>query len=193
MFLLISFVLLTAVFLFWLGYVPNTLYYQRRMYKKYYYKIMNTTDCGDMATYYHAFMKIVKDLNDSYNINIHDNYFFSYLYSKIHNQISEHCPDILECKPLPYDEVKCGKNELLEFQDYYYKNIFQNQHDNIEFHNIRKRNERYRYPCSIDVYTDFDTHGYLFDIDNVLRDGKCVREIVSHAENDEHNNQSVLE
>jgi len=98
-----------------LGFVPNTLQHERRIYKKYYHLIMNEKECSKIAEYYYKYIN-------------------------------------------PFGE------------------------ENIEFHEIRKQNDRFKYPCSINVYTDFDTHGYDFDIDNVLRDGKCVREIVAHQE-----------
>lgn len=194
MFLLISATIIILIFTFWCGLVPNTYYYERRNYKRLYKRIVqNDGDCGQMASDYHAFVKIVKTMKKTYNKDVHDNYFFSYLYNKVYNKITSTCPDILECKKLPYDDVRCDENTLLDFQEYYFKNIHQNQHDSVEFHDIQKRNERYKYPCSISVYTDHDSHGYIFDVDNVIRDGKCVREIVQHAENDENNNQSVLE
>jgi hypothetical protein len=195
MFLLIFGILLVVVFTYWCGIVPNTYYYDRRLYKNAYRRIVeNDGDCDRMATDYFEFMKIVTHMKTAYQKDVHEVYFLSYLYNKVYNKITSVCPDILECKPLTYDEVKCDANALLDFQDYYHKNISQYQHeDSVEFHDIQKRNERYKHPCSISVYTDHDSHGYFFDIDNVIRDGKCTREIVSHTETDEHINQSVLE
>jgi hypothetical protein len=187
MFILIFTVVLLVIYLYLLGYVKGTYHYDKRMYKNLYISICsNTDDCGKLAEDYGEFLGLVKKFKEDHSIDIHTHYFLSYLYSKVHKQLSKYCPDILECNPIQFDDIKCDNNTLLDFQKYYYDNISQNQHENIEFHDIQKRNERFKYPCSINVYTDYDTHGYLFNVDNVIRDGKCVKEITNHIEHDQY-------
>ena len=190
MFILIATILLFVVYIYLLGYVKGTYQYDKRIYTSLYKSIMSATDdCGQLAEYYSSFLNLVKKFKDAYSIDIHTHEYLSYLFHKVHKQLSKYCPDILECKQLKFDEIKCDNNMLLDFQDYYYKNITQNQHENIEFHDIQKRNERFKFPCSINVYTDYDSHGYLFNVDNVIRDGKCVREITEHIEHDKYMNK----
>lgn len=171
------------IFMFWLGFIPNTYYSDRRRYKELYKRIMHHDgDCSNIAKDYEEFVKIADHMENNYKKKINDSYFLSYLYNHARNKIASSCPDILECKPLTPDEVVCDADTLFDFEDYYHKNIAQNNQESIEFHDIQKRNTRYKYPCSINVYTDYETQGYVFGIDNELKDGKCVRVVTDHSE-----------
>jgi len=169
---------ISLFFLYFLGYIPNTLYYTRKRFINLAHHIKTEKDCKIITFEYYVLLGLAKELNVHYGVNITKDYYLSYVFRDVVNFVQRECSEALECQSLNFDDIKCDTEDLKTFQKYYLKNIPDDQHQNIEFHDIEKNNKKFVFPCSINVYTDFNVNGYMFDINNVKRDGMCKREIV---------------
>lgn len=175
-------IILTTIIIFYyfLGHIPGTRYYTRKRFINLSSHIKSETDCQRIMYEYHVLLGLKKELYHNYWLDVDNDYFLSYIYQDVVNFVQKKCSVALECKPLHFNDIKCNKEDLKTFEKYYMQNINDDQHQNIEFHDVEKNHPKFSLPCSINVYTDFNTNGYMFDINNVKKDGMCKREITGY-------------
>jgi len=165
------------VFLYFLGYIPKTLYYTRKRFINLCSSIKTEKNCDSIAYKYNILVGLIKELLENHNLDIYEDAHLIYIFNDVVQHVNKYCPKIMECKSLSFDEIECDKKDSKMFEDYYMKNLNKDNKEYIEFHDIEKNNQKITYPCSINVYDDFYTTGYMFDINNVKKDGMCKREI----------------
>lgn len=179
---------IALIFVYFLGYIPGTLYYTRKRFVRLasYIKYLANTeenvkpDCQNITYQYYILVGLAKKLLVDHGIDIHQNYYLSYIFQEVVDLVQRTCSSAMECKSLNFDDIKCDNEDLKTFQKYFMKNIKDEHGQNIEFHDIEKNHKKFTYPCSINVYDDFYTNGYMFDINNVKKDGMCQREITGY-------------
>jgi len=170
--------LISVIFLYFLGYIPGTLYYTRKRFINLSHHIKTENDCKPITYEYHVLLGLIKELLVHHGLDVNDDYYLSYVFQDVSSYVQRKCSKALECNTLSFDDIKCDKEDLKTFADYYKINLQQDQEQNIEFHDVEKNHKKMVYPCSISVYDDYYSNGYLFDINNVKKDGMCKREIV---------------
>jgi hypothetical protein len=172
-----------------LGYVQGTLRYEMRSLKQVYdYIIHHHLGSDECSTLYKLYMEWKEKLDTllaTYSIAYRDSEYLSGLNDAVDRYMKQTCPNhITACANLTHEETVC---DLDQFRVYFQSNVIGNQtlQEEIDFHDSHKRNARYAYPCSVNVYKDFTTNGYIYKMGNRKQtDGTCKQVITAHTEHD---------
>lgn len=184
-----------------LGYVKGSSRYELRVLKnihdsiKYHVRdaLVNTStgkttpDCSYLFKKYTEWKQSFGRIMDTYTLSNSQSSYVSGMNDVVTRIMEVFCPDrIKDCPVLTYDDVVCDPSQF----ETYFKNIeTQNKTalEDVEIQDNYKRDVQYEYPCSINVYKDFSTNGYLYRLKNKKQpDGTCKQVVSSHIEQDRY-------
>lgn len=171
-----------------LGYVKGTLRHEMRNITQIHGFIMNhrlgRRECSRLYELYTEWISKLELLRKKYSIEYKDSEYLHGLHGNVIQYLDQTCPDIISpCTKLTHEQTVCDSDQ---FGTYYRTNIeTQSLDEKAGFHDGYKRNMRHGYPCSINVYKDFTTNGYLYNMKHEKQsDGSCKQVISGHIEHD---------